>query len=169
MTAIAAVGRNGVIGTRGDVPWHISEDWRRFKSVTMGGALIMGRVTFESIGKALPGRTSIVISRDAARQPHSTSREPEQTPAQVINVASMGDALAAAESLGIPAFVAGGAQVYRLAWPYLTDLDITEVDQAPPGDAFFPPVDPALWVETSRDQCDGFAFVHYVRRGSDNS
>ena len=166
LTAIAAVGRGGVIGANGDVPWRIPEDWRRFKAVTLGGALIMGRVTFESIGPPLPGRVSIVVSRshrtdetDAAS--HGTTGEVET---QVIRVASLAEALAAAEALGLPTWVAGGAQLYRLAWPHLTDLDITEVEQAPVGDTFFPPIDPGDWVEESRDQRDGFAFVHYVRR-----
>jgi len=153
VVAIAAVGRNGVIGSRGDLPWHIPDDLRRFKQITLGGALIMGRITFESIGRPLPGRTSIVVSRTGTPSADG-----------VIGASSIEDALAKARELGLPAFVAGGAQLYRLAWPYLTDLDITEVDQAPDGDAFFPEIDPALWAQTARDQRDGFAFVHYVRR-----
>jgi len=179
LTGIAAVGRNGVIGVRGDMPWHISEDLRRFKQVTMGGAVIMGRVTFEGIGRPLPGRTSIVVSRRAGPAPDafsdsgaanpSTRGDPspgasDPAPTRVIYVNSLDAAVAAADTLGLRAFVAGGAQVYRLAWPLLTDLDITEVDQAPDGDAFFPGIDLAQWAEASREPHDGFAFVHYVRR-----
>ncbi len=210
ITAIAAVGRNRVIGSAGEIPWRIPEDWRRFKAVTWGSNLIMGRVTFDAIGDPLPGRTSIVISRDhpdpmladvAVRGvPESVASDsgavgeavrlladdalveglwrageaelPQEDPrasrtmdppTRVIRVRTLEEALAACDP-DRPVFVAGGAQVYALAWPVLTDLDITEVDQAPEGDAFFPEIDPALWQEVSRERHEGYAFVHYTRR-----
>ena len=167
LIAIAAVARNGVIGAAGDIPWSIPEDWKRFKAVTMGSNLIMGRVTFEAIGDPLPGRTSIVVSRRAeplAGGEPDAVREPDRVPGtRVIRVTSIEEALAAADP-DRPTFVAGGAEIYRLAWPLLTDLDVTEVDVAPEGDTHFPPIDPAEWVEVSRDQREGFAFVHYRRR-----
>ncbi len=178
LTAIAAVGRNGVIGSRGGMPWHIAEDWRRFKAVTMGATLIMGRVTFESIGQALVGRTSVVVSRtplsdltdsamgdvDAPSGDCVSEVTQGDPPTRVVHVGSFDEALTFARSLGGAVFVAGGAQIYQLAWSHLTDLDVTQVDQAPDGDAFFPAIDPACWVEVSRDQRDGFAFVRYSRR-----
>ncbi|MBK8461236.1 MAG: dihydrofolate reductase [Micropruina sp.] len=165
LTAIAAVGRNGAIGIRGDVPWHIPEDWRRFKAVTMGGSLIMGRKTFELIGAPLPGRTSIVVSR-SPREPAAASpvtAEPNQT--RVIWVTSLDEAIAAADS-SRPIWVAGGAEIYRLAWDRLTGLDICEVDQEPEADTFFPAITDEEWVETSREQREGYAFVRYQRRVS---
>ncbi|MFZ1412180.1 MAG: dihydrofolate reductase [Micropruina sp.] len=165
LTAIAAVGRNGAIGIRGDVPWHIPEDWRRFKAVTMGGSLIMGRKTFELIGAPLPGRTSIVVSR-SPREPAAASpvtAEPNQT--RVIWVNSLDEAIAAADP-SRPIWVAGGAEIYRLAWDRLTGLDICEVDQEPEADTFFPAITDEEWVETSRDQREGYAFVRYQRRES---
>lgn len=161
LTAIAAVARNRVIGAAGDIPWSIPEDWKRFKAVTMGSNLVMGRVTFEAIGDPLPGRTSIVVSR---RVPDGNG--PTEIPAtrtRVIWVRSLAEALAVADP-DRPTFVAGGAEIYKLAWPLLSDLDITEVDLEPEGDAYFPEIDPAEWVEVSREPREGFAFVHYRRR-----
>lgn len=166
VTAIAAVGRNGAIGHQGDVPWHIPEDWRRFKAVTMGGSLIMGRTTFEAIGRPLPGRTSIVVTR---RPPAEAERDvlvaDGTPPTRVIWVTSIEEALATADP-NQKVWIGGGAVIYRLAWPLTTHLDICEVDQSPEADAFFPEIDPAVWQETSRDPRDGYAFVTY-RRVSD--
>lgn len=167
LTAIAAVGRNGAIGKAGDVPWHIPEDWQRFKRVTTGCSLVMGRKTFEYIGRPLPARTSIVITRNL---PDEAERDqvidPESTPAtRVVWVSSLDEALAAADP-DAPVWIGGGAEIYRLAWDRLSDLDVTEVDQAPEdADAFFPPIDPAEWEETSREPREGFDFVRYHRRG----
>jgi dihydrofolate reductase len=161
ITAIAAVGRNGVIGAGNDIPWNIPADWRRFKQVTLGGSLIMGRRTFESIGKPLPGRTSLVISRtpdEAARAAAVTA--PAGT--EVRFLSSIEEAIAAADP-SRPVFVAGGGAIYSAAWPHLTRLDITEVDAEPPGDTFFPSIDPAEWVEVSREPHPGYAFVKYER------
>jgi dihydrofolate reductase len=160
LTAIAAVGRNGAIGIRGDVPWYIPEDWKRFKTVTMGGSLIMGRKTFDLIGDPLPGRTSIVISRNPGARGASEATSGET---RVIRVGTLEEALAAADPTR-RVWVAGGAEIYRLAWDRLTDLDICEVDQAPEADTFFPAIDPEQWVEVSREPHEGYAFVHYRRR-----
>lgn len=161
LIAIAAVARNGVIGAGGRMPWHLPEDFRRFKKVTMGGSLIMGRKTFESIGSPLPGRTSIVVSR----RPPGPNRTEECLSAgtRVIWVSSVAEALAVAD-WHRPVFVAGGAEIFRQAWPLLTDLDITEVDQEPAGDTFFPEIDPEQWQEVSREPHPGFDFVRYRRR-----
>lgn len=162
LTAIAAVGRNGAIGHAGDVPWHIPEDWARFKRVTTGCSLIMGRKTFEFIGRPLPGRTSIVITRRLPEVTDEVVREGEP-PTRVVWVPSLEAAIAAADH-SRTVWIGGGAQVYRLAWDRLTDLDICEVDQSPEADAFFPTIDPADWDEVSREARDGYAFVRYRRR-----
>ncbi|CAN7390967.1 dihydrofolate reductase [Knoellia sp. LjRoot47] len=151
VTLIAAVGRNGVIGSDNDMPWHLPEDFAFFKRTTMGHAMVMGRKTFDSIGRALPGRRTIVITRQADWQ-H----------ADVETVHSLDDALGLAGPVG-EVFVAGGGEIYAQAMPFAQRLLITEVDQEPEGDVRFPEIDPATWRETSREQRDGFAWVTYER------
>ena len=166
LTAIAAVARNGVIGSANDIPWHLPEDWKRFKAVTKGTSLIMGRRTFDGIGKPLPGRASIVLTRDpdgaeqAFRAQHPGALAPGTS---AVWVSTLDEALAVADPQ-LPVYIGGGAEVYKLAWPRLTRLDITEVDAEPAGDAFFPAIDPEVWVEESREPRTGFDFVIYVRR-----
>ncbi|MDR1791408.1 MAG: dihydrofolate reductase [Propionibacteriaceae bacterium] len=155
--AIAAVARNGVIGNQGQLPWHLPEDLARYAQVTAGATLIMGRTTYETFGEMLIGRRSIVI----------THREFEPTD-EAVAVSSLAEALALARQYGQKTFINGGASVYHEAWPWLTDLDLTEVDAEPTGDAFFPEIDPAEWEEVSREPHDGFAFVHYRRYGTDS-
>lgn len=170
VVAIAAVGRNGAIGRKGDVPWHIPADWQRFKRVTTGCSLIMGRTTFEALGRPLPGRHSIVMSRDpgvgakwltsqagAASLPDNTT---------VTFVTGVDQALAAADH-SRTVWIGGGAQIYREAWSRTEELDICEVDQAPEADAFFPAIDAAVWEQVSREPQDGYAFVRYRRRVAD--
>lgn len=149
---VAAVGRNGVIGTDGSLPWKIPEDMARFKRLTMGHALVMGRETFESIGRPLPGRVTIVLTRRPA-----WSHEGTET------AGSLEDALETVSSLGVDAFIAGGAAVYRLALPVADRLEITEVDAEPEGDTWFPAVDWSRWQETTRVSHPGFSFVTYDR------
>ncbi|MDR1237309.1 MAG: dihydrofolate reductase [Propionibacteriaceae bacterium] len=166
LTAIAAVARNRVIGRDQGMPWNIPEDFRRFKQVTLGCNLIMGRVTFYSIGKLLPGRTSIVVSRgDPAVFPDLPPGE-NGLATEVLWAHSLEDALRIAAESDRPSFVGGGAHIYAQAWPFLTDLDITEVDASPAGDAFFPEIDPAIWREVSREPREGFSFVKYTRRAA---
>lgn len=170
VVAIAAVGRNGAIGARGDVPWHIPADWQRFKRITTGCSLIMGRTTFEAIGRPLPGRHSIVISRnpDAGiswlASGYGAEPLPENTTVRFTT--GVDEALAIADH-SRPVWIGGGAQIYHEAWSRTDELDICEVDQAPEADAFFPVIDPADWQQTSRDPQDGYAFVRYRRRAAD--
>lgn len=156
VVAIAAVARNGVIGADGDIPWRIPEDWARFKRLTMGHALVMGRRTFDSIGRPLPGRTTYVITRDRMWRGDGTVALP-----------SVDDALERAAAAGSELiWVAGGGEIYRAAWDRLDRLEITEVDVEPAGDATFPAIGPDVWIETGREPGAGYAFVSYRRRVS---
>lgn len=149
---IAAVGRNGVIGADNRLPWRIPEDLARFKELTMGHAIVMGRSTFESIGRPLPGRTNIVLTRR------------DDWSHEGVRVAgSLDEALEMAEGEDQDVFIAGGAEVYRAALPIADRLEITEVDAEPDGDTIFPPVDWSRWKESRREPQDGFTFVTYDR------
>jgi dihydrofolate reductase len=138
---VLAVADNGVIGDRGGIPWRIPADMKRFKALTIGKPLVMGRKTWESFPKRpLPGRTNIVITRDAAYRA-----------AGAAVAHSLDDALtrAAAEH---PAeiCIAGGAEIYREALPRAARIELTEVHMAPPGDTHFPPFDRTVWHEIAR-------------------
>lgn len=139
VNVIAAIADNGVIGLGNDIPWRLPEDWRRFKRTTMGHHLVMGRRTWDSIGRALPGRRTVVISR---------GRPP--LPAGVRLACSLEEALAIARSAGDDeVFIAGGAEIYRQAIPIADRLLLTRVRTEPEGDAHFPPWNPAEWLVTS--------------------
>jgi dihydrofolate reductase len=152
IVAIAAVADNGVIGAGSDIPWRIPADWQRFKRLTLGQVLIMGRKTYDSIGRPLPGRTTFVITRD-----RGWHRDGVRAVPQVDQAFEEASALAP-EMI----FVAGGGEIYRAAWDRLTALEITEVHQEPPGDVTFPMITDA-WVETAREDHDGYSFVGYRR------
>lgn len=161
ITAIAAVGSNGVIGSGHGMLWHLPEDWRRFKAVTMGGQLIMGRRTYESMGVPLPGRRSIVITRQKVRS-GEVRGGPSDT--SVTFVASLADAVAAAATLPERrTWVIGGGEIYRLAWAVTDTLDITHVHQAPEGPVTFPEIRADEWLRTSLTPRDGFDFATYER------
>jgi dihydrofolate reductase len=149
---VAAVGRNGVIGVDGRLPWKIPRDLARFKELTMGQALVMGRATFESIGRPLPGRDNIVLTR-----------RPDWSHEGVDVAGSLADGLEIAASRGKDVFVAGGAEVYRCALDVAERLELTEVDAEPDGDTWFPVVDWSQWREVTRQTHPGFDFVSYDR------
>ncbi len=155
MTAlIAAVARNGTIGRDNALPWRLPEDLRRFKALTMGHAMIMGRRTWESLGRPLPGRRHLVVTRDRGYRAEGI---------QVVH--SLPEAMAAA---GEDAYVIGGANLYAQALPLVDRLELTEIDADVPGDAFFPAFDRDAWRETAREahrSAEGldFAFVTLVR------
>lgn len=146
VTMVAAVARNGVIGNAGDIPWDLPADQQRFKALTMGGTLVMGRRTFDSIGRPLPGRRSVVLTRDPGWHRDGVSV-----------VHDIADALDRPGGV----FVIGGGDVYRLAMPYATRLEITEVDLEPTGDATFPTIDPDRWTVTARVPQDGYTYLTY--------
>lgn len=149
---LAAVATNGVIGRQGGLPWHLPEDLARFKRLTMGHTIVMGRKTFDSIGRPLPGRTTIVITR----QPDWIG------PAGVFTAGSLEEALSLAEDEE-EVFVVGGEEIFRSALGSADVMELTEVDAEPDGDAFFPPVDWSAWQESDRQDRPGYSFVTYRR------
>jgi dihydrofolate reductase len=154
VVAIAAVCANGVIGDGTDQPWTDRDDFARFKRLTLGHVLVMGRRTFEAIGRPLPGRHTVVLTRTV-----------DWSAAGVAVAADLDTAFALAARAWPDAtvFVAGGGQVYREALPRTTRLELTEVDQDCPGTVTFPAVDPAQWRETDRERRTGFSWVGYDR------
>jgi dihydrofolate reductase len=140
---IVAVSRNGVIGRDNQLPWHLPEDLKFFKSVTMGKPILMGRKTFESIGRPLPGRTNIVISRDP--QWHSAGVEVAQSLEAALQQGREACHAAGAEEI----MVIGGEQIYRMALPLADRLYLTQVDAEIEGDAYFPVVDFDDWQQVS--------------------
>jgi len=150
ITVLAAVGANLAIGRDGNMPWHLPEDLAHFKATTMGHVMVMGRKTYDSIGRALPGRRTIVITRQAGWYAPS------------VEVAhSLPEALALAGPADV--FVVGGSNVYQQAMPFADQMLLTEIQQSPEGDAFFPSFSTDDWRETAREGHDGFAFVTYER------
>jgi dihydrofolate reductase len=150
ITMIAAFGRNRVIGNNNEIPWRLPGEQQRFKRLTMGHTLVMGRRTYESIGRPLPGRTSIVVTR-----------QPEWTAAGVTVTHSLEDALTAAT--GAQVFIAGGGQIYQQAMSISDRLEVTEVDRIPVGDVVFPEINTSDWRQTAREPRDGYTFLTYDR------
>lgn len=140
ISIIVAVAENGVIGKAGKVPWHLRTDLKRFKTLTMGHHLLMGRKTYESIGSPLPGRINIVISR--TRQ---TSQE------NLIWVQSINEGLLIAWQSGEEElFVIGGSQIYAATLPITQKIYMTRVHAKPDGDTFFPEFDETMWTITEQ-------------------
>jgi dihydrofolate reductase len=144
LSLIAAVAKNGVIGRDNAIPWRLPSDLKRFKNITMGKPVVMGRKTFESIGKPLPGRTNIVVSRDPAFRPSGALVD--LTLSSAIERARRQAARDGTDEV----FIIGGGKIYEEAMPLADRLCITEVDAAPDGDAHFPKIDPGLWREVER-------------------
>jgi dihydrofolate reductase len=157
IVVIAAMARDRTIGKGGKMPWHYSEDSRFFKAITMGTALVMGRKTFASLGRALPGRANIVVTR----RPESLARaQPD-----VLAARSLDEAIGLAAGRGDRTVsVIGGAEIYAAALPLADELILTHVPEDGGGDVFFPKFDEAAWVETSRERRERVEIVRYVRR-----
>ena len=146
LALIVAAAQNGVIGRNNGLPWHLPEDLRYFKRVTMGKPIVMGRKTYESIGRPLPGRTNIVISRNASWQAEGVRVLP-----------TVEDALTLAEEVALidgaeELMVIGGAEIYRSALPLAGRLYLTEVHAEVAGDAFLPDIDWSQWREVGRER-----------------
>jgi len=158
LCVIVAVSENGVIGRDGDLPWYLPDDLKRFKTLTLGHPMVMGRRTYESIGRPLPGRTSVVLTRN-----------PDFAPEGVTVVPSWDEALAACGAAE-RAFVIGGASLYRRALAACDRLYLTRVHAAVEGDTFFPEgaLEPFRLVREERHEADArhaypFTFLDYER------
>ena len=149
---VAAVADNDVIGNGPDIPWHVPGEQAEFKQLTLGHVLVMGRTTYESIGHPLPGRTTIVLTRD-----------PSWSADGVLVASSLYEALALAADLDGDVMVVGGAQVYAAAMPVADEQVLSRVHLAPEGDVHYPRVDPAQWRETRREQREGYDRVWLER------
>lgn len=160
LTLIAAVARNGVIGRDNTLPWRLPEDLRHFKALTMGHPIIMGRKTFESLGRLLPGRTHIVVTRNADWNAPGCLVAPSLEAAIARSAGCEG-----AQEV----FIIGGADIYRQAIGIVHALQLTEIHSDVAGDAYFPPLDEACWVLVGRERHTAaagfdFEFVTYARK-----
>lgn len=157
LSIIAAVAKNNVIGRKNDLPWHIPEDLRKFKELTFGKTVVMGKNTYDSIaarlGGPLPNRKNVVVAK-----------EDWQAPEGVINYADLDAAINDLRKED-EVMIIGGASIYKQTIDRADKLYITEVDRdVPDGDAFFPSIDPSKWQKISEQKHDGFSFVQYVRQ-----
>lgn len=160
LSLVVAVARNGVIGRDNGLAWRLRSDLRRFRALTLGKPILMGRKTFASLGKALPGRLNIVLTRDAGFSAPDT-------------VAAHGwEAALTAAGEAPELMIVGGAEIYRLAMPQARRIHLTEVDAAPDGDTLFPAFDRAAYRETFRQAHPAaeqdehpFSFVDLERLG----
>jgi dihydrofolate reductase len=162
---IVAVAENGVIGADGAIPWRLKSDMQRFKAMTMGKPVVMGRKTFASLRRPLPGRTNIVVTRDRGYSAPGTVVTTSLTEARAV---AAGDAM---RRFATEIAVIGGAEIYG-QWMDIADrLEVTEVHERPAGDTRFPVIDAAKWRETARirhaagpDDSADFSYVSYIRR-----
>lgn len=154
ISIIVAVAKNNVIGCANKLIWHISDDLKRFKCLTSGHPVVMGRRTYESIGRSLPGRTNVVVSRNEGLSIEGVT---------VVN--SLERALEFAQNShgGHEVFVIGGEQIYRQALPLADRIYYTLVEQEPVGDAHFEPLSPADWSIESLEKHNGYSFINYTR------
>ena len=164
LVIIAAVADNGVIGHDGTMPWRLSSDLKRFKALTLGKPVVMGRKTYLSIGKPLPGRTNIVVTRDRSFRVDG-----------ILTANSVEAALAlgrddARSRCADEIVVIGGTEIFQQTMELADRLEITHVDASPPGDTFFPPIDPARWRASARSEHPAgprdevaFSYVTYHR------
>ena len=152
VTMVAAVAENGVIGLAGKIPWHLPEDFAHFKETTSGHILILGRTTHEGIGKPLPNRTTIVLTRDPGWHAEGVYVAP-----------TLPDALTLADTMEGDVMVGGGAVVYEAALPYADVQIISEVPASPEGDTHYPEFSRSRWREVSREPREGFEIVRWER------
>lgn len=164
---LVAVAENGVIGAGGTIPWRLKTDQHRLKAMTMGKPIVMGRKTFLSLRRPLPGRTNIVVTRDAGFRGAGAVVTTSFTAARAV---ATGDAL---RRLATEIAVIGGAEIYA-QWMDIADrLEITEVHARPEGDTYFAPIDAEVWEEVARernsagpDDSADFSYVTYRRRSA---
>lgn len=147
--AIAAMSENRVIGNGPNIPWHLPEDFKFFKAMTTGHVVVMGRTTFQSIGRPLPNRTTIIVSRRGFQWPG------------VRTVASLDEIDVNADERDV--FICGGAQIYALALPHCSDLYLTHVKRTVDGDVYFPPFETYFTPVVTLRSSPEFDIVHYQR------
>jgi dihydrofolate reductase len=148
VTLVAAVAENGVIGRDGAIPWHLPADQAHFKALTLGHVLVMGRRTYDSIGRALPGRTTVVVTRQS-----------QWTAPGVVVCHSVDDAL----ELDPEVFVVGGSAVYAAALPHASDMVLSQVEGSFDGDTYLPSYDRSEWREVTRQECHAFTIIRLQR------
>ncbi len=151
LTMICALAKNRVIGKDNRLIWHIPEDLKRFKALTLGHPIVMGRKTFESLPGVLPGRTHYIL----------TGNKDYKAPTGVICCHSVSELLA--HFSGEDAFIIGGASVYQTLLPYAKAMELTEIDKEYEGDAYFPEFSKEEWKETASEAHEGYRFVRYER------
>jgi dihydrofolate reductase len=161
ITLIVAMTTNRVIGLNNRMPWHLPADLKRFRKITMGYPILMGRKTFESIGKPLPGRTNIIISKN-----------PDYRQAGCLVFNDIPTAIHAGCRFAEEIFVIGGSDLYQATLPLAGTLYLTEINKDFPGDTFFPEIDPGDWTEQEREDIPDdpaaefdYSFLKWVRRG----
>jgi dihydrofolate reductase len=167
LAIVAAIGRNGVIGADDRLPWRLPSDLKRFRALTLGKPLLMGRKTFQSIGRALPGRETIVVTREMGFSASGAGVHLAHDLESALALAQ-----ARAEAMGANEIIlAGGGDLYAALLPRVDRMYLTLVDLAPAGDAHFPPIDATQWSEVARQRQEpgpqdeaGFSFVELRRR-----
>lgn len=147
--AIAAMAENRVIGNQNTIPWHLPEDFKWFKKTTMGQTLLMGRKTFESIGRPLPGRQTIILSRSQLSIPNT----------ETINAIDSIETVATNDTI----WIAGGAEIYQLMLPKCSDIYLTRVHQKPDGDTFFPEFEDSFTLDSVFESNTRFSIEHWKR------
>ena len=147
--AIAAMAENRVIGNHNTIPWHLPEDFKWFKKTTMGQTLLMGRKTFDSIGRPLPGRQTIILSRNQLSIPNT----------QTVNNIESIESVATSDTI----WIAGGAEIYQLMLPKCSDLYLTRVHQRPVGDTFFPEFENHFELATVIESNADFSIEHWKK------
>ena len=147
--AITAMAENRVIGNHNTIPWHLPEDFKWFKKTTMGQTLLMGRKTFDSIGRPLPGRQTIVLSRNQLSIPNT----------QTINTVESIESVATSDTI----WIAGGAEIYQLMLPKCSDLYLTRVHQRPVGDTLFPEFENNFELATVIESNADFSIEHWKK------
>lgn len=149
---VAAAARNGVIGAAGAIPWHSPEELRLFRSITLGGTVIMGRRTYQSIGHPLEGRRNLVVSATLQEEPG------------ISVVPTFEAAVAAALAAPAPIYYCGGARIYLRALERADAIYLSRMDADVEGDVFFPAIDPQIWQQVREERFADFVHLHYRRR-----
>ncbi len=158
VTMVAAVAENGVIGADADIPWKISEDFAHFKATTLGHVLVLGRTTHEGIGRPLPGRTTIVLTRDT-----DWSAEGVHVAHSITEALDLADELLREQPADRQVMIGGGAALYDAALPYADEQVISEIPLAPEGDTHYPEFSRQRWREVRREPREGFTIVWWER------